>query len=291
MNSSKSNHSNPSNPSNPQLPQRPPARRPLSTPPPGYGLGQPATPGKPAPRVQGNGCANGVLWGALLFLIVLLAGLAVSTLGYVTIATLLPPADELVERASQGETTHIRDRNGKVLQAPLSPTDPTAGLRSHVALDEISPWLVAATLATEDPNFYTHPGIDPLGLARAVFRAAQSQGPVVGTSTISQQLVKLVFLSPERTVTRKVKEAVLAAEITRRYPKDTILELYLNEINYGNLAYGIELAAARSTSTSRRASLPWPRRRCWPGCPRRRPPTIRCKTRRAPRIARPTCCG
>ena len=66
---------------------------------------------------------------------------------------------------------------------------------------------------------------------------------MVGTSTISQQLAKLVFLSPERSLSRKVKEAILAAEITRRYGKDTILELYLNEIYYGNLAYGIEAAA------------------------------------------------
>ena len=201
---------------------------------------QTASPPKPN---KGGGCANGVLVGVFLFLVAALIGLAVFALGYAGIATVLPPASELITRASQGENTRILDRNGELLQAPLAPNDPSAGLRRHVALDEISPHLITATIATEDANFYNHPGVDPAGLARAIFRAVQNSGPVVGTSTISQQLVKLVFLSPERTVTRKVKEAVLAAEITRRYDKDTILELYLNQINYGNLAYGAGSAA------------------------------------------------
>ena len=72
-------------------------------------------------------------------------------------------------------------------------------------------------------------------------RERDLSGP--GGSTITQQLVKLTFLSSERTISRKVKEAILAAELTRRYPKDTILQIYLNEVNYGNLAYGIEAAS------------------------------------------------
>ncbi|MEZ4767495.1 MAG: PBP1A family penicillin-binding protein [Caldilineales bacterium] len=200
-------------------------------------------PPAPRPAAKGGGCVNGVLMGVFLFLAAALVGLAVFALGYAGIATVLPPASELITRASQGENTRILDRNGDLLQAPLAPNDPAAGLRRHVALRDISPHLIAATIATEDANFYNHPGVDPAGLARAIFRAVQNRGPVVGTSTISQQLVKLVFLSPERTVSRKIKEAVLAAEITRRYDKDTILELYLNQINYGNLAYGAEAAA------------------------------------------------
>ncbi|MCB0199032.1 MAG: PBP1A family penicillin-binding protein [Anaerolineae bacterium] len=226
----------------PQPPRQP--RRPLPPPPPGYGqpAGSVQTP-RSRRQASGSGCANGVLMGVFLFLIVALLGLALFALGYAGIATVLPPASELITRASQGENTRILDRNGALLQAPLAPNDPAAGLRRHVALDDISPYLVAATIATEDANFYNHPGVDPAGLARAIFRAVQNSGPVVGTSTISQQLVKLVFLSPERTVSRKIKEAVLAAEITRRYDKDTILELYLNQINYGNLAYGAGSAA------------------------------------------------
>ena len=239
--------SNQNQPPNPQPTGQP--RRPLPPPPPGYGQppGRSAPPTSAPPRAprsnQGGGCANGVLIGVFLFLVLALAGVAVFALGYAGIATVLPPASELITRANQGTNTRILDRNGELLQAPLAPNDPSAGLRRHIALADISPHLVAATIATEDANFYNHPGVDPAGLARAIFRAVQNSGPVVGTSTISQQLVKLVFLSPERTVTRKVKEAVLAAEITRRYDKDTILELYLNQINYGNLAYGAEAAA------------------------------------------------
>lgn len=226
-------------------PPAPPPRRPLPPPPPGYGRTPPppAKPARPPQKGRPSGCLNGGLAGVFVFLILALVAVAIFAIGYAGIAAVLPPASELIERANQGTNTRILDRNGQLLQAPLAPDDPSAGLRKHVALEAISPHLIAATIATEDANFYNHPGVDPAGLARAIFRAVQNSGPVVGTSTISQQLVKLVFLSPERTISRKVKEAVLAAEITRRYDKDTILELYLNQINYGNLAYGAEAAA------------------------------------------------
>ena len=146
-------------------------------------------------------------------------------------------------RANTFASTQIYDREGNLLNEIA---DPSVGRRTLVRLDEISPFLVKATIATEDPNFYQHPGVDPVGMCarRVLCRQASamlSSGP--GGSTITQQLVKLTFLSPERTVTRKVKEAILAAEITRRYSKDTILQIYLNEIYYGNLAYGIEAAS------------------------------------------------
>jgi 1A family penicillin-binding protein len=184
-----------------------------------------------------------VLLGVLLFLIAVLAGLGVFMVGYVAVARTLPPAEQLVALTTHGQNTRIYARDGSLLQAPLAPDDPTAGLRRRVPLSEMSPYLVDAVIATEDSNFYEHRGVDPVALGRAIFRAVQTQGPVVGTSTISQQLTKLVFLSPERTLTRKVKEAILAAEITRRYSKDEILEIYLNEIYYGNMAYGIEAAS------------------------------------------------
>jgi 1A family penicillin-binding protein len=221
--------------------------------PPAYGAGgtlPPAPPAPPAqrPRPQAGGnnnvqYLNALLLGMVMFLGALLLGLAVVTLGYVAVARALPPADQLVTLTTHGQNTRIYARDGSLLQAPLAPNDPTAGLRRRVPLSEISPYLIDAVVATEDSNFYEHRGVDPVALGRAIFRAVQTQGPVVGTSTISQQLAKLVFLSPERSMTRKVKEAILAAEITRSYPKDTILEIYLNEIYFGNLAYGIEAAA------------------------------------------------
>lgn len=170
----------------------------------------------------------------------LLVLLAVAMLGYVYIAINLPAPEELASRSATFVSTKIYDRNGVVLYEVF---DPHGGRRTLVPLDRISPYLIQATIATEDANFYQHPGIDPVGLTRAIVRNVRAGEIEAGGSTIPQQLVKMVFLSPERTMTRKVKEAVLAAEVTRRYSKDQILEIYLNEIFYGNLAYGAEAAA------------------------------------------------
>jgi penicillin-binding protein 1C len=116
-----------------------------------------------------------------------------------------------------------------------------------VTLDRISPALLAATIATEDKDFYTHPGFDPLAITRALWENYRTDGQGGGASTITQQLARALLLTPEeraqRTYARKAREIILASEITRRYSKDEILELYLNEIYYGNLAYGIEAAA------------------------------------------------
>ena len=184
-------------------------------------------------------------WGCWTITLTLLLGAALGMcviggilIGYASIAAGLPAPDELQARASQFNSTLIYDREGGLLNEVA---DPNYGRRTAVSLDTISPYLSTATLATEDPNFYEHLGVDPAGIARALYHAVRyrdlDSGP--GGSTITQQLVKLTFLSPERSLTRKIKEAILAAEITRRYPKDKILEIYLNEIYYGNLAYGI----------------------------------------------------
>jgi 1A family penicillin-binding protein len=161
-------------------------------------------------------------------------------LGYGLIARDLPAPAELRQRASSFQTTRIYDRAGNLLNEAF---DPNMGRRTEVTLGEISPALIDATIATEDANFFRHPGIDPVALARALYYAVQERDVVAGGSTITQQLVKRVMLSSERTVTRKVKEAILAAEITRRYTKEEILELYLNEVYYGNFSYGIDAAA------------------------------------------------
>ncbi len=107
----------------------------------------------------------------------------------------------------------VYDRTGQLLNEI---GDPNFGRRTAVELNQISPYVADATIATEDPNFYSHPGVDPVGLARAVYYAIRQRdlsGP--GGSTITQQLVKLTYLSAEKTISRKVKEAILAAEITR----------------------------------------------------------------------------
>lgn len=181
-----------------------------------------------------------------LFGLVVLAILGGSALliSYYRIARTLPSVDDLRNRTSQFETTRILDRNGNPLYEIL---DPNAGRRTYVTLDRISPVLIAATIATEDQDFYTHPGFDPWAILRALWVNYRTEGEGGGASTITQQLARALLLSPEeraqRTYLRKAREIILAAEITRRYSKDEILELYLNEIYYGNLAYGIEAAA------------------------------------------------
>ena len=163
---------------------------------------------------------------------------------YYSIASTLPDVSDLQDRTSQFETTRILDRNGQVLYEIL---DPNAGRRTYIPLSEISPNLVAATIATEDKEFYSNPGFDPIAIIRALWQNYVTGGQGGGASTITQQLARALILSPEersqRTVTRKAREIILAAEITRRFEKDKIIELYLNEIYYGNLAYGVEAAA------------------------------------------------
>ncbi len=151
---------------------------------------------------------------------------------------------DLKDRASQFETTRILDRNGQVLYEIL---DPSAGRRTYIPLSEISPNLVAATIATEDKEFYNHPGFD---LVPSSALCGKTIAPVdragAHPPSPSNWRARCCFLpksAAQRTYSRKAREIILAAEITRRYSKDEILELYLNEIYYGNLAYGVEAAA------------------------------------------------
>ncbi len=173
--------------------------------------------------------------------VILLAGVIYK---YYDIASELPPVGDLRDRASQFETTRILDRNGRIL---YEINDPSAGRRTYKPLSEISPNLVAATIAIEDKDFYTHKGFDPFAILRAFWQNLQSGETVSGASTITQQLARALLFSPEerisQTYMRKVREAILAAEVERRYTKDQILELYINEIYYGNLSYGIEAAS------------------------------------------------
>ena len=202
---------------------------------------------RPASWKRGLGCFLRLMIAFLFILVALI--LLMGSIGlyeYYSIAKTLNNVDvgNLRERASQFETTRILDRNGDLLYEVL---DPNAGRRTYVPLSKISPDLVAATIATEDKDYYLHPGFDPWALIRALWQNYTSGVVVSGASTITQQLARNLLLSPEersqRTYMRKAREIILAAEITRRYTKDEIIELYLNENYYGNLAYGVEAAA------------------------------------------------
>lgn len=204
----------------------------------------PSSSSQPRPRPGASSRARrfwrGFFSGMAAFVTAAALGGALLLIGYALIARNLPAPDELRQRASTFQSTRIFDRAGNLLHETF---DPNTGRRIEAPLAKISPHLIHATIATEDVNFYRHPGIDPYALARSLYYAVQARDVVAGGSTITQQLVKRVLLSPEQTLTRKIKEAILAAEITRRYSKDEILELYLNEVYYGNFAYGIDAAA------------------------------------------------
>jgi len=124
--------------------------------------------------------------------------------------------------------------------------------RQPVALSQITPWMGKATVAIEDKRFYKHGGVDYRGIVRAAVKDLRAGRVVQGGSTITQQLVRNLYISRQRTFKRKVKEACLAIKLARNRPKDWILGSYMNAVYYGNHAYGIEAAA--QTYFSRRAS-------------------------------------
>jgi penicillin-binding protein 1A len=115
--------------------------------------------------------------------------------------------------------------------------------RDPVPLQSIPRYLTAALVATEDRKFYKHTGVDIKGITRAIIRDIQAGGFVEGASTITQQLAKTLFLTPRKTIVRKIKEAILAFQLERRYTKNEILQLYLNQVYFGSGAYGVQSAA------------------------------------------------
>jgi penicillin-binding protein 1C len=143
-----------------------------------------------------------------------------------------------------GVSSRIVDRHGRLL---YEIADPHAGRHTPVPLEQIPPYCRQATIATEDADFYTNPGVDVAGILRALWINLRGGEVLAGGSTITQQLARNLLLDPEeraeRTVVRKVRESILAWRIARTYSKDQVLALYLNEVYYGNLAYGIEAAS------------------------------------------------
>jgi 1A family penicillin-binding protein len=150
------------------------------------------------------------------------------------------PDPGALSRRQLFQTARVLDRNGKLLQEL---NDPQGGRRTLVPLSDIPMVARDATIAAEDASFYDNPGFDVRAVVRATYQWIRTGSPQSGASTITQQLVKNTLLGPEQTAERKIKEAFLAMELTRRYSKDQILEMYMNEISYGNRAYGIEAAA------------------------------------------------
>lgn len=136
------------------------------------------------------------------------------------------------------ETTHIYDIKG----VPLASLHDEAN-REVVTLNQISPHLKRAVIAIEDSNFYDHKGINPTGIVRAFIANLETGNTVEGGSTLTMQLVKNLFLSPNRTISRKAAEAVMAIRLEQILSKEDILELYLNQVYWGHNLYGVETAA------------------------------------------------
>jgi 1A family penicillin-binding protein len=147
----------------------------------------------------------------------------------------LPSPEKIIR--TQGYSTKILDRNGKLLYDVYANQN-----RVQVPLIDMPTYLKQATIAIEDKNFYKHAGFDPLGMLRG-FLKLFTTGRAEGGSTLTQQLVKNVLFSNDRTLIRKVKELVLALQIEKKYSKDQILELYLNEVPYGGTSWGVGAAS------------------------------------------------
>jgi len=173
------------------------------------------------------------LWSLLLLLVVVLGAAAGVFAGFLRD---LPPLDGLEEYQPSVATTLYTDRD-----------EPFASFyeqrRSLVPLSRIPPQLKQALLAVEDARFYEHHGLSVRGIVRAILTNLQSRRRAQGGSTITQQLARQLFLTPEKSFARKIKEALLAVEIEKHYSKDKILEMYLNQVYFGHGAYGVEAAA------------------------------------------------
>ncbi|WP_338978299.1 transglycosylase domain-containing protein [Fusobacterium nucleatum] len=149
----------------------------------------------------------------------------------------LPNMQSMVEDYKPQMATTIYDKNNKIVDT-LS-----VEAREVVKLEDVSPYIKDAFLSIEDKQFYSHHGLNFKGIARAVITTFLKGRATQGGSSITQQLAKNAFLTPEKTFSRKVKEAILTYQIERTYTKDEILERYLNEIYYGSGSYGIKNAA------------------------------------------------
>ena len=176
------------------------------------------------------------------------AGLAVAINVVGAFLTDLPSVDELTGVGPQlFQTTTIQDRQGRPIGELLG-----QGRRKVLPPEQIPSVVRQAVIAAEDATFYENPGVEPRAILRAIWQNLRGGRVVSGASTITQQLVKNALLTPEETVERKLKEAVLAWQISQRFSKDEILGLYLNQNYFGSLAYGI--AAASETFFGKEAA-------------------------------------
>ncbi len=183
---------------------------------------------------------SGSMIGALFYWAVTLAiwGAVGGGAAAVYYGSQLPPIDQLAV-PKRPPNIAIQGADGEL----LANRGDTGGAAIHIA--DLPPYLPKAFIAIEDRRFYAHWGIDPQGIGRALLRNVTGRGGMQGGSTITQQLAKNLFLTQERTLSRKIQEAILALWLEHKYTKNQILELYLNRVYFGSGAYGVEAASER----------------------------------------------
>ncbi len=179
-----------------------------------------------------------VMRGIALFLVVLVIAVGITGCAVYTSMTKQLPDPDISNARGRDQTTYLYDRNGKVLVRLYAEEN-----RIDVPLSDMPMHLRQAVIATEDQRFYEHSGVDPLGIARALATDIAQRSKAQGGSTITQQYVKQAFVTSEKTLKRKLQEAILARRVERRYTKDQILERYLNTIYFGHGSYGVDAAA------------------------------------------------
>jgi membrane peptidoglycan carboxypeptidase len=175
---------------------------------------------------------------ALFFASFLVLSVLGGLLLFIYYARDLPRPEKFLEKEFV-QSTKIYDRTGEVLLYEIYGEEK----REVVSLEQIPLSLRNAVIAAEDANFYHHFGIDLKAIGRAVLADLKLREPVQGASTIPQQLIRSSFLTREKTLGRKIKEVILTLELDRRYPKDQILEWYLNQVSFGPNIYGVETAS------------------------------------------------
>lgn len=186
--------------------------------------------------IDGLSARELVLKAVYAIAIVSAAGILVSALVMHKILSDIPSIDKLDEY-TPSLTTYVYDINNNVI------AEFSVEKRAILPLSKIPVDMQNAVIAMEDQNFFRHWGISPRGIARALMRDVLHRRSAQGGSTLTQQLSKLIFLKPEKTIARKIKEMVLALQIERNFSKQEILALYLNQIYFGNGVYGVQSAS------------------------------------------------
>lgn len=174
-----------------------------------------------------------------LFLVAVSFGVVVLALVIAWLATIQLPDFNNFENRNIANSTKIYDRTGKIVLYNIHDNV----RRTAVPIQEISPFIQQASISIEDAHFYEHFGFRPTSFVRAVIANITSGGYSQGGSTINQQVIKNALLTREKTISRKLKEILLSIKLDRELPKDTILQIYLNESPYGGTIYGVEEAS------------------------------------------------